>query len=192
MRRVSVVITVASLALASLACEAIMGTEEAEVPAATTAPTAMAAAATPLPSETEGQPGARSVEVDPCSLLSAEDVEQVYEQDPGQPESEMYDYVALGASPACFWRGVGARITVQVPPQGANPEAFYTELVRRMHPSEPLSGLGDQAWIDPRDGDLLVRSGDVYFLVEHIPFGQGVEPAELTRSLAERALKNLP
>ena len=190
MRRVPVVIAVVSLVLTSLACEAITGREETEMPAATTAPTEVEAAATPLPTETVAQEGPRSAEIDPCRLLSAEDVEQVYEQDPGQPEPEMHDYVALGASPACFWTGVGARITVQVPPQGTNPEAFYAELVRRMHPSEPISGLGDEAWIDTRDGDLLVRSGDVYFLVEHIPFGQ--DPTEFTRALAERALDNLP
>ena len=190
MRRSSAVLVVVSLALASLACEAIMGAEEIETPTAMTSPTEMESAATPQPTGTEAS--ARSAEIDPCSLLSAEDVEQVYEQDPGQPEPEMYDYVALGPSPACFWTGVGARITVQVPPPGAEAEAFYTELVRRMHPSDPVSGLGDEAWIDPGDGDLLVRSGDVYFLVEHIPLGRGVETADLTRALAERALDNLP
>lgn len=192
MKRASAVIAVASVALASLACETIIGSGETDVPIATTSTTRTEPAASPHPTAIQAQVSPSVADIDPCGLLNAEEVEQVYGQDPGQPEPEMYDYVALGPSPACFWPGVGARITVQVPPPGASPEAFYTELVRRMHPSDPLAGLADEAWIDPTDGDLLVRSGDVYFLVEHIPFGQGVDPAELTRALAESALDNLP
>lgn len=188
-----------TLAAATLACETVLGSGETIGPpqgaTTTAAPEPMAtatsaAAATEVPTATSGS--AAAADLDPCQLLNAEDVEAVYGQDPGQPEAVQHDYVALGPSPACLWRGVGARITVLLPPPGQDPAAYYAETVRRMHPSEPVPDLGDEAWTDPGDGDLLFRSGQEYILVEHVPNSRSAEAPELTRGLAELILANLP
>lgn len=196
MRRRRWMAVVLSLALAGLACQTLLGaaTEPGgDTAAATSAPQVATERSTPAASEaTATNEPASGQELQACSLLSAAQVEQVYGEDAGEPESIEHDYVALGDSPACFWNGVGARVTLLVPPAGYAPQAFYEETIRRMNPTETLTDLGDEAWTDASDGDLLVRAGEVYFLVEHVPIPRSAEAPELTRGLAEQILQNLP
>lgn len=158
-----------------------------------TAPELATEASPPAPTEPAATSAASAAqEMDPCSLLRADQVEQVYGEDPGEPEPIENDFVGLGAAPACLWSGVGARVTLLLPPPGSDPQAFYDETIRRMHPKEPLEGFGDEAWIDPADGDLLFRTEQTYILVEHVPNRRSIEAPELTPALAEHILANMP
>ena len=131
-----------------------------------------------------------SSQIDPCSLLTDEQIASVHGENPGESVQATYDYVALGPVPSCRWPEIRLEVSVLVPPPGEGPQEYFEEYIRRMDPWDFPTGLGDEAWGDPQDGDILVRQGNTYFMVEEHTFDS--DNYEQNKELAAMILENLP
>ncbi|MFP3853308.1 MAG: hypothetical protein ACLFWD_03330 [Anaerolineales bacterium] len=190
-RALLILIPLAATVLACQTATSIFNGKKGEIDPADTAAVSPTQAS---PATAENSPEAPTEavvggQVDPCSLLTNSEVEDVYGQPPGEPVAGTFDYVALGPVPSCTWPDVRLELSLPIPPQGQSAEAYYKEYIRRMNPSEFPQGLGDEAWADPQDGDLLVRDGEFFFMLEEHTFESGVY--ERTQQLAEQILVNV-
>ena len=191
--KAKILFVIGSLAVAALACQTATSLFDGD--------TSGPVLATEVVIQPEAQPSEEPAptttpkpndgnQIDPCSLLTKEQIESVHERTPAEPVQDVFDYVGLGPVPSCRWPGIRLELSVLVPPPGENPQDYYQEYVRRMDPGDFPTGLGDEAWGDPQDGEVLVRQGNTYFMLEEQTF-EG-DNYQQNLELAALVLQNLP
>ena len=180
------------LAISLLSCQTVItffdggASNQAEVTAVAQPDEAF----TSEPSPTATSAAANGNQIDPCSLLTEEQIASVHGEEPGESVRDTHDYVALGPVASCRWPEIRLELSVLVPPPGQDAQAYYQEYIRRMDPWDFPTGLGDEAWGDPQGGEVLVRQGDTYFMLEEHTFD--ADNYEQNQELAAMVLENLP
>lgn len=180
----------------AVACSAwIAGSCSNEAPPADTQEGATEADAA-VASRTSSSP---APDVDPCTLLTAAEIEEFMGKPPGPPE-----HGGLPEIPECSWSpaaGIGPPIKVSVH-YGPAPASYeeYLEYTRETLGEqvaagyERVDGLGDYGvWSDitPEWGLLEIHDGELWLLVSASAAG-GLTARENSIALAEKAMARIP
>ena len=129
---------------------------------------------------------ARSAQIDPCTLLTADQVKAVLGVD-----------IAVGPPPgksSCMWKSTGTKVqmvTVSLQPSAASWEHLKTVLPTV--PANPVSGLGDDAFyqILGTFAPLAVKKGGTIFIVKTYGVATVEKQVEYEKALARDVLKHL-
>ncbi len=129
---------------------------------------------------------ARSAQIDPCTLLTADQVKAVLGVD-----------IAVGPPPgksSCMWKSTGTKVqmvTVSLQPSAASWEHLKTVLPTV--PANPVSGVGDDAFyqILGTFAPLAVKKGGTIFIVKTYGVATVEKQVEYEKALALDVLKHL-
>jgi hypothetical protein len=129
---------------------------------------------------------ARPAAIDPCSLLTADQVKAVLGVDiaAGSPISKS----------SCMWKSTGAKVqmvTVSLQAPGVSWE--HMKVVLPTVPIKPLSGVGDDAYYQPFGTfvPLAVKKGGNIFIVKIYGVAAADKQEEYEKAIALDVLKHL-
>ncbi len=129
---------------------------------------------------------ARSAQIDPCTLLTADQVKAVLGVD-----------IAVGPPPgksSCLWKSTGTKVqmvTVSLQPSTTSWEHLKTVLPSI--PANPVSGVGDDAFYQNFGtfAPLAVKKGGTIFIVKIYGVAAADKQVEYEKALALDVLKHL-
>lgn len=123
----------------------------------------------------EAAPTAGSDEaLDPCSLITAGEAEDVLGGEPGEPTN-----VNAGGVGACTYRLEDGSAAVQINVEPGDASVFESRTAEMG--GESVDGVGDQAQVNGTIGQIAVVQGDVLFAIfVMLPGGADVDHATLT------------
>lgn len=159
-------------------------------------------------SEGSGETAAADDEIDPCTLLTDAEVEEVAEGPPdGDPDLDVETAIGMAL---CTWSvsvddAVGqrfvhvavhqtSRLTQSQRDAGMTARRIAEQNLAATDDAQEVDGLGHEAWFTPRFGTYVVLSDDLVLNVSASTlFGGADEPEEraATRTATELALANL-
>lgn len=161
--------------------------------------------ATPTPSpSSDTQPQSPAAQIDPCSVFSAADAQAIMGAPmkllPGHGAIVCMYELASPKSGSEFAR-VSLTLNVNKSPEEENRVWNNTKVIRRLKPGEknisPLTGIGDEAWLDGHiekgkvgTGGVLARKGSSHFMLESATFDYRASVDELKR-IAKRTADQL-
>ena len=130
--------------------------------------------------------GARPAVIDPCTLLTADQVKAVFGVDiaAGSPVSKS----------SCMWKSTGTKVqmvTVSLQPPTTSWE--HMKVVLPTAPIKPLSGVGDDAFYQPLGTfvPLAVKKGANIFIVKIYGVAAPDKQEEYEKALALEVVKHL-
>lgn len=112
--------------------------------------------------------------LDPCSLITAGEAEDVLGSEPGEPTN-----VNAGGVGACTYRLDDGSAAVQINVEPGDASVFESRTAEMG--GESVHGVGDQAQVNGTIGQIAVVQGDVLFAIfVMLPGGADVDHATLT------------
>jgi hypothetical protein len=130
------------------------------------------------------KPAERTAEINPCSLLTREEIEAVLGHDVSEAK------VQPSPRPNCEYSVGEGSVTVFVFNDPSAAGGFQVGKTMQDAKTEPVQDTGDQAYWSPDIQALNVLKGDIYFTVQFYRVPSGSK--ETMKALAQKAVTRLP
>lgn len=129
--------------------------------------------------------GGGTVDVDPCSLITADEAADLIGADVGVGQSTPFE-----AGTACIYQGGGSIVGVQVFSAPGTEELLAANAPLFASDAVPADGIGEAAFVSEAEASIGVLQDGVIFTVTVVADGQPAAP-DVVRAAADLALANL-